>query len=200
MIKRYLLLLSACLLFGSGFYISYRIFHVANRQSSQEITSDTIVSALQHRGFLVVQSYIAQVQVHIDKSTGNSIKDLFWKQDISASANTKVSTGIDLSKITKDNVVVKKDVIEIFIPDVQQYSVEIFGDITLTNKQGILKKIFDNDSGYNEAVELLKEKASQTAQENELKTDAREEAINQIRTIVELIDQESKTIIVSIIQ
>ncbi|NCO05155.1 MAG: DUF4230 domain-containing protein [Candidatus Magasanikbacteria bacterium] len=197
MIKRYLFLAFALILFGSGLFVGYKVFHTP-AEAAQQITGETILAALKSEGFLVTQTYIFHEQVEIDKSTGSTFKDLFWKQNITAAANMKVSAGTNLSHLEETDVLVTKDKVEVTIPNIETYGVEILGDITLNNEQGILKKLFNSEDGYNEAIKQLKDQALSAVQTEELRQEARESAQKEVQKIIELTNNTNKTVIVHI--
>lgn len=185
------ILIVAIILFGIGFGTGYTVAKRSGTQTS--ITSEVILTTLKSQGFLVSQSYLFNQEVTIDRSTGSRIKDIFFGQDIDASANMQVSSGVDLSKLDEGDVEIKGDTIVITLPDVQIFSVELVGPIEVENRQGVLKRLLDNDDGYNESVSLLKDQARKAASMDEIRVKARDAAEEEVSRLVSFIDP-TKTI------
>jgi hypothetical protein len=152
-----------------------------------KVTRETLLTSLKSEGFLVSQTAILNQTVTIDRSTGSAFKDFFWGQDIVASANIKVSSGIDLTKLSEEDVIVSRDKIEMTIPDVETHSIELIGQIELQNRQGIFKKIFDHDDGYNVALEQLKDATRSAAESEVLRADAAESAREEIERLIRFV-------------
>ncbi len=188
--KKYLVLGLAILLFIGGIYIGYRLFRPdAGETKSAVVNSEVVLTALRNEGFLVTQTYVLDERVEIEKSTGGNFKDLFFGQKIEARANVKVGVGVDLSKVRADDVEVSRDFISIDLPAIEIRSTEILGDVSLDNKQGILKKLFDNDDGYNNAVDQLKGQARVTANSEELRVGARRRTEEEVRKLIQIVDK-----------
>ncbi len=190
--KKYLLVFLALVLFVGGLYLGYRVFRP---QSSITVNSQTVLTMLQSEGFFVTQSYVVNQMVEIKTSTGSDFKDLFWKQDIQASANVKVSSGVDLSKLTAESIQVTGSQIIVTLPAVSTQSVELIGNVLLQNKQGILKKIFDNDDGYNVAVAKIQEEARAAAETAELRADAKANAEREIKRLLRYVDLKREVVV-----
>jgi hypothetical protein len=85
-------------------------------------------------------------------------------------------------------VVVTANTITLTLPPIERQSTEVIGDILLTNQQGILKKVFNSDDGYNLAVARLKSEAESAALAPELKEEAEENAKNEVAKLLRLVD------------
>lgn len=191
--KKILILVLTVLLFGLGIFVGYKIFGLEN--SEPKITREVLLTSLKSEGFLVSQVAILNEQVEIDRSTGSAFKDFFWGQDITASANIKVSSGIDLTKLSGDDIKISDSKIEIELPAITTHSVELLDNIQLYNKQGILKKLFDNDDGYNDALTQLKDAARVAAEKQELRSEAEASAKQEIERLIRFIDSEKEIVI-----
>lgn len=186
--KKYILAGAALILFFGGLFLGYRIFRPVER--AQTVNSTVVLTALQSQGFLVSQNYIFNQSITIDRSTGSQFKDIFFGQTITADANMKVSSGVNLSKLTTDNMYVDAKEIRITLPPVETQSVEILGNIVLKNNQGIIKKVVDNDDGYNAALTELKKEANMAAQTEELRAEAFNNAVKEIKKFLNFIAPE----------
>jgi hypothetical protein len=187
--KKYLLPITALILFLGGLFVGYKIFRP---QAKEEVTSNVVLTALQSQGFLVSQNYIFNQTITIDRSTGSAFKDIFLGQTIDANANMKVSSGVDLSKLRAENIRVTDKEIQITLPVVETQSTELLGNIVLTNKQGIIKRIVDNDDGYNAALTQLKSEAMKAAEAVELREEAKNNAQKEIKKFIQFIDPQKQ--------
>lgn len=187
--KKYLLPIAALILFLGGIFVGYKVFHPAQKE---EITSNVVLTALQSQGFLVSQNYIFNQTITIDRSTGSQLKDIFLGQTIDANANMKVSSGVDLSKLRAENIRVTDKEIQITLPAVETQSTELLGNIVLTNKQGIIKRIVDNDDGYNAALTQLKFEAMKAVEAPELRGEAKNNAQKEIKKFIQFIDHQKQ--------
>lgn len=156
------------------------------------ISSQSVLTALKKQGFFISQTYIFNQKVDIENSSGSEWKDIFWGQKITASGNIKVSSGVDLRKLQDQDVEIRGKEIIIALPAVERYSVELMGDIILTNKQGFLKQLFDNDDGYNTAYARLKEEAEKAANASEVVQEAEENAQNEIIKLITMFDEKKE--------
>ena len=94
--------------------------------------------------------------------------------------------GVDLNKLSLEDIKVTADTISLAVPALEYHGVELIGDITLQNKQGIFKKIFNNDD-YNAAYARLKEAALAVADTDVVKNEARENTKKEIERLVRLV-------------
>lgn len=178
-------LVIAALLVGTGLFLGYQLFA---RRPGPTVTSQTIVTSLQEQGFLVTESFTTNQQATIDQSTGSVWKDFFWGQDITAHATLRVNAGVDLRKITKADVVVDAKQIRVLVPPIETHSVEIVGDITLQNHQGVLKRLFDNNDGYNIASNELRAAALRAAISPDVIHAAQESTLKQVARLLQVLD------------
>ncbi len=179
-------LIIAVLLVGVGLFVGYELFA---RRPGPTVTSQSVVLALEEQGFLVTQTFTTTQDATIDQSTGSVWKDFFWGQDITAHATLRVSAGVDLRKVKPSDVVVDSRSIHVLLPPIQTQSVEIVGDITLQNHQGVLKRIFDNNDGYNIASNELRAAALRAAIAPDIIRQAQENTLKQVARTLELLDK-----------
>lgn len=186
--KKIGILVAGLFLLIGGIFIGYKIFSPPTSNSKTTISSQIILSTLQKQGFLVSQTYVFNQTVDIANSSGSEWKDIFWGQKIKASGTIKVNSGVDLHKLSDQDVVVTPQKITITLPPIEIQSTEVVGDIMLSNQQGLLKNIFDNDDGYNQAVARLKSEAEKAVTAPELTEEAKENAQNEIGRLLKFID------------
>lgn len=183
--KNKLILVALLIVLGLGLFAGYRLGKP--KQADEQVSSQSIVQALKHEGFLVTETYIITQQITIDRSTGSAFKDFFWGQDIIAFGTMKTSLGVDLNKLSLEDIKVTDRTVSLAVPALEYHGVELIGDITLQNKQGIFKKIFNNDDGYNAAYAKLKEAALAVADTDMIKNEARENTKKELERLVGLI-------------
>lgn len=152
-----------------------------------KVSSQIILSALRDRGFLVTQSFIYNQSIKITNNSESFWHDLLWGQAIRAYGITEVNLGVDLAKLGEEDVKLEKDKATITIPASEIFNSRIVGDINLENKQGILKRIFENDDGYNQAMAEMIKQAEASATTPEMLAEANQKAQEEIKRLVEFI-------------
>lgn len=150
-----------------------------------KVSSQIILSALRDRGFLVTQSFVYNESIKITNSSESFWHDLLWGQAIRAYGITEVNLGVDLAKLGEEDVKLEKDKAIITIPTAEIFNSRIVGDINLENKQGILKRIFENDDGYNQAMAEMIKQAEASAVTPEMLAEANQKAQEEIKKLVE---------------
>jgi hypothetical protein len=186
--KFYITIALIIIVFLVGLGLGYFMFKPA--PYAAQITSQVILQSLQSRGFLVTESILADQKVVIETSTGSVWKDFIFGQKITATAIMKTSLGLDLSKLTENDVILKGSKAIITLPAIELQSVELASDINLDNNQGIIKRIFDNDDGYNQALEELRKQAEVAAMIQENQDLARQNAQTEIKRLIKLLAPE----------
>lgn len=192
--KNRLILIAFVVALLLALFVGYRLGKPTS--PSEQASSQSIMQALKHEGFLVTETYIITQQIKIDRSTGNAFKDFFWGQDIVAFGTMKTSLGVDLNKLSPDDINMGTHTISIIVPALEDHGIELLGDITLQNNQGILKKVFNNDDGYNAAYAKLREAALATAKSDLVKKEAEENTKKEIERLVRLVAGDRKVEII----
>ncbi len=174
--------LSMILLAGLGFYAGWTVSRPA--EYTRNVDAQVILTALRDRGFLVTQTYIFDQPVTIEKTSGSALKDFFFGQTITARGAMEVNMGIDLANVSSDDVTIVDDAITIKIPEATLFNVRLVGPIEVENKQGILKKLLQDEDGYNEALSELSKIAEQTATQEEFVTRATDRAKEEVKQML----------------
>ncbi|MFA5188297.1 MAG: DUF4230 domain-containing protein [Patescibacteria group bacterium] len=182
--KKYLFLISILIFLIIGLVMGYYIF--SPKQTGPKIDSLIIYNKLQNQGFLVTQDYVSEQKVTIDNTTGTWWKDLFWGQKITASSVLKVSLGVDLQKLQPQDIT-SDNKITINLPPIEVQSVEVLWDIILQNSQGVLKRLLNNNDGYNQALAQLKDQAKAAALSPDITSQTQAATITEITKLVRLI-------------
>ncbi|MBU2566787.1 DUF4230 domain-containing protein, partial [Patescibacteria group bacterium] len=95
--------------------------------------------------------------------------------------------------VTSDDVTIDGDNISIAIPQATLFNVRLLGPIEVENKQGILKRVLQNEDGYNEALSELSKIAEETATKEEFINRATDRAKEEVQQLVGYVAQ-GKTI------
>lgn len=157
------------------------------RIAEPRVTSQVILSAFRDRGFLVTQSFVFNENIKITNSSESFWQQMLWGQAIRAYGIAEVNLGVDLARISEDDVKIEKEKVTVSVPAVEIFNSRIVGDISLENKQGILKRVFENDDGYNQAVAEMIKQAEANATTSEMLATANTKAQEEIKRLVEFI-------------
>jgi len=149
-----------------------------------KVSSELILTALHDRGFLVTQTYIFNEPLTIESTEEEFWKDFLWGQEVKAHGVIEVNMGVDLGEISENDVAIRDDKIYVTIPPAQLFNTRLIGQINVENKQGILKRLFDNDDGYNQALSELTKQAEEAAKDPELLARANERAVEEIERLL----------------
>ena len=171
--------------FLAGVYTTHKIAQPQKQQTI--ITSQSILTLLKQRSFLINQTYIFNESITIEKKYHNIFKNFLFGQKIKAHAIVEVNLGVDLSQISNQDIQISADKITIKIPSTKIFNSRIIGPIDLQNEQGILKKIFKNDDGYNEAQKTLIKQAEEKTQKKEILKLTNEKSKKQIQELLKLL-------------
>ncbi|HDQ23133.1 MAG TPA: DUF4230 domain-containing protein [Candidatus Uhrbacteria bacterium] len=191
--KQYFLLVVIFLSLVIGLLVGYLIFKPQSDQIA--INSLVIYSKLQNQGFLITQDYVLEQKLTIDNTTGQWWKDIFWGQQIETSAVIKISLGVDLHKLESQDVQINNKKITLNLPAIEIKSMELVSDINLQNSQGVLKRLLDNDDGYNKALAQLKDTARQAALEQAIITRTQAATVKEITKLVNLIAEDKDMVV-----
>lgn len=167
-------------------------WYATREKSTRTVSSQMILTALHDRGFLVTQTYIFNEPVEIKDEDQSFWEKLLWGQVIKAHGVVEVNMGVDLSKITEGDVVVSGEGVQVYIPQAEIFNSRLVGEVTVENKQGILKRLFENDDGYNQAMAELTKLGEQAASDAQMIKVANDRARDEIGRLVGYIAPEKK--------
>lgn len=182
------------LAFGLGLYGGFRLFGPALSQKTG-INSQTILTALHDRGFLVTQTLMFDQPVVINKTTGSALKDFFFGQTITARGVIEVNLGLDLAQVSQEDIILSGDSVTVKIPKTTLFDTRLVGPLDVKNEKGLLKRLTDTDSGYNEALQVLSAEAEKAAKQPDLLARADERAKEEAARILGYVVQDKKLII-----
>lgn len=144
-----------------GFIMGWYVFK--NKAAEKSVDSQSILSALRERGFLVTETSVAAVATTIKNDQSSIWQRLLWGQEIKASGVAEVNLGVDLSKVKVEDISLADNKIIVKLPTAEIFNSRLVGNIEVENKQGVLKRLLENDDGYNQAMaELLKQAEAAT--------------------------------------
>ncbi len=153
------------------------------------VSSQTILTALRDQGFLVTQTYVFDQPVTIKITTGSALRDFFVGQTVEARGSMEANLGLDLSKLSADDVVANQTEIVVRVPSTTLFNTRLVGPIEVKNTQGLLKRLIEPDDGYNLALVELTAAAEAAARKPEILDRATQKAVQEIERLVELILQ-----------
>lgn len=193
-------LLGILIFYSAGIYTGYRLFRP--RAESGQVTivnAQAILTALHNRGFLVSQTYVFDTPVSIDRSSGSAFKDFFFGQKIEARGTMEVNLGVDLASVKQEDVAIDPatNTITVQIPKARLFNSRLVGPIEVKNTQGVLKKLWNSDDGYNESLVKLQQAAENAAQGDDMINRATDQAREDIATLLGYVT-EGKTVKVEI--
>ncbi|MFZ2804630.1 MAG: DUF4230 domain-containing protein [Patescibacteria group bacterium] len=194
--KIYTMLAAVAVSFGVGVYAGWFFFH-PKPAAGPQVSAQVILTALKDRGFLVTETYVFDEPVTIDKTSGSAVSDFFFGQKITARGAMEVNEGVDLSKLTADDISIQGNVVTITIPPATVFNSDLVGPLNVQNDQGILKRILQSDDGYNEALAELSKQAQAAAIQPDLLQKASDNAKDEITRLLGFVAQ-GKTITVTV--
>ncbi len=179
--KLIIAIILVAVVFAAGLFIGWRV----NKNAvDKKISSQAILESLRERGFLVTQTNTVNQSVKIAVKQETFWDRLLWGQVITAYGVVEVNSGVDLDKLKEENVKISGDKVLVEISKVEIFNSRLVGDISLENKQGILKRVFESDSGYNQAMTELVKKAEESIASPQQQEAASAKAIQEITRLV----------------
>lgn len=152
--------------------------------TTKKVSSQLILTALHDRGFLVTQTYMFNEPVTIEDDDQSFWESLLWGQVVKAYGVIEVNMGIDLASIGADDVEVTGNKVIVTVEGAELFNSRLVGSVNVENKQGILKRLFDNDDGYNQALAELTGQAEDAANDPDLIDRANERAVEEISRLL----------------
>jgi len=153
-------------------------------EAVRTVSGQTILTALRERGFLVTETSVSTVATTIKNNDASIWKKLLWGQEIQASAVAEVNLGVDLEEMKAEDIQISGGKIVVVIPGAKIFNSRLVGDISLTNKQGILKRVLENDDGYNQAMAELIKQAENAVTSTQMMEAANNKAKEEIKRLV----------------
>ncbi|MCK9361535.1 DUF4230 domain-containing protein [Patescibacteria group bacterium] len=179
--------------------IAGRLWFTPETSVRTVVSSQTILTALRDQGFLVTQTYVFDQPVTIRKTTGSIFQDFFVGQTIEARGSMEANLGLDLSKLSAEDVIATQTDIVVRVPSTTLFNTRLVGPIEVKNSQGLLKRVLEPDDGYNIALVELTAAAEAAARKPEIMDRATQKAVREIERLVGLLLQgDARTIKVEV--
>ncbi|MCC6563634.1 DUF4230 domain-containing protein [Candidatus Uhrbacteria bacterium] len=169
--------------------IAGRLWFTPETSVRTVVSSQTILTALRDQGFLVTQTYVFDQPVTIRKTTGSVFKDFFVGQTIEARGSMEANLGLDLAKLSAEDVMASQTEIVVRVPSTTLFNTRLIGPIEVKNSQGLLKRVLEPDDGYNIALVELTAAAEAAARKPEIMDRATQKAVQEIERLVGLLLQ-----------
>lgn len=193
--KQILLTMIIALTFGFlvgtiiGIIIGVQISKKAQTSEKEVITSTVVLERIQNQAFLVTRTVITDQDTEITIDQGSAWSNFWWGHEITAEGKVQVDVGLDLSSLSEEDIQVDdaNKTIKINLPDAEIYGSSLEGEIDVTTKSGILKKLLatDTNEDYNLAMTELTSQAEEAiAQDEELLEEAQSSALSILQVIL----------------
>lgn len=183
----------ALVILGAGITIGWLVGR--NNDGARQVSGQTIISAFQEKGFLVTETAVSMVSATISTDNSSIWRKLLWGQEIKASGVVEVNIGVNLTKTSADDIQVSGKKISVAIASSEIFNSRLVGDINVENKQGIFKRILENDDGYNQAMTELVKQADEAAISAQTIEMANGKAIEEIKRLVEYMAPDKEVIV-----
>jgi hypothetical protein len=183
----------ALVILGAGVAIGWLVGK--DNKDARIVSGQTIISALQERGFLVTETAVSMVSATISTDTSSIWKKLLWGQEIKASGVVEVNMGVDLAKILEEDIEISGKKIILSIEPAEIFNSRVVGNINLENKQGLLKRLLENDDGYNQAQSELLKQAEEAVFEEKMIDIANKKAKDEITRLLKYIAPEKEVVV-----
>lgn len=155
-----------------------------------EVTSRTVLDRISDAYFVVTKTVILDQSSEITVDRGSSWSNLLWGQTIEARADVRLDIGVDLSGLTEEDIEVNRlaKTVTVTLPEAVILDASIAGPIDVSNRQGILKRLLDNDptGDHNLAsAQLVSDARAAIAERPELTDEAREDAAKILKLVID---------------
>jgi len=153
------------------------------------INSELVVERIKEQSFLITRTVISDQEVQIKVDQGSSWSNWWWGYEVTAKGLMQVDVGVDISKITEEQIEVDDEnkIIYINFPEAEIYETSLKGTIEVSAKKGLLKRILDSDTDedYNLALDHLKMAAEDgVSQDQELMQEAQNSALSTLQVLL----------------
>jgi hypothetical protein len=193
--RQILLTLIIALTFGflvgtiTGLIIGVKISKKSPDTEMETISATVVLDKIQDQAFLVTRTIITDQEIQIEIDQGSAWSNFWWGHEITAEGVVQIDVGLDLSRLSEEDIEVDNETKTIIIdlPSAEVYDSSLKGDIDVSTKSGILKKLLatDNNEDYNLAMaELTSQAEEAVAQDEELLEEAQSSALSTLQVIL----------------
>ena len=165
---------------------------VVFRSSGQdriEVSSRSILERISDQYFVVTKSAYVDQESTITIDKGSRWSNFFWGQTVKAEGVIRIDVGVDLSRLTEDDITVdhQTKTVRVDVPSADILNASQHGDIEVESDQGVLKYLLDNDPNedHNRALlQLIADAKEMVRQDQALFYDARQDSSKLLYLIV----------------
>lgn len=159
MIKYIILLALVLAVLGAAFWVGRRS---VSPEAQDAVSSRVILEAIQDQAFLVTKTLFLDEEVTITLADPKGWKGFFVGDELNARALVRADVGVDLEKLTEDDIQVDTDaqLIKIRLPDAAILDSSLSGTVEVQSSRGVwtsIRDFFTREDGddYNRAVQAL---------------------------------------------
>lgn len=163
-----------------------------------EVTNQIVVDRITNQYFVVSKTVFLDQTSEIKIQENSNWSDILWKKTLTAEAIVRVDVGVDMEKLSSDDIEVDKEqkTITIRLPKASVLDSSLYSELQVESESGIITSIEnlfkDGTEDYNLAVETLTSEAQSSVEADD---ELLEEAENDSIKIIELILKETGYII-----
>ncbi len=188
-LRKNLLLAGFVLLAAAALIVAVKFAVGGPKEDQVTVTARSILDRISDQYFVVTKSVYVDQKAEIKVDTGSKWSNLFWGQTVKADGVIRVDVGVDMSKLTEQDIVVdqRAKTVRIDVPPADILNASQYGDIEVETKQGVLKYVLDNNPNedHNRALQQLIAGAKDAVrQDPQLFADARQDAAKILQLIV----------------
>ncbi len=189
------LFLTSIIALTIGFFLGVTIGTIIgikiNKENTEKqiINSTVILERIKEHSFLITHTVITEQSSEIIIDQGSAWSNFWWGHEITAEGLMQVDIGVDLSQLTSEDLTINTSnrTIKINVPDAEIYNVSLNGDIEVSTKSGILKKLLaeDENEDYNLALEELSSKAQEAIeQDSDIMQESKSSTLSTLQVIL----------------
>ncbi len=188
-LRKNLLLAGFVLLAAAALIVAVKFAVGGPKEDQVTVTARSILDRISDQYFVVTKSVYVDQKAEIKVDTGSKWSNLFWGQTVKADGVIRVDVGVDMSKLTEQDIVVdqRAKTVRIDVPPADILNASQYGDIEVETKQGVLKYVLDNNPNedHNRALQQLIAGAKEAVrQDPQLFSAARQDASKILQLIV----------------
>jgi hypothetical protein len=152
-----------------------------NNSQTNEINSQIIIDKITDQYFIVTKTIFIDEETEIIVDEGSGWSNFWWGSTINAEGLIRVDLGVDMNKLTKEDISLdhQNKKITIILPETEILDSSLEGEIEVNSSKGVFRRFFGSDQNedYNQALSALTEEAENAVRKDEeLFTEAREDS------------------------
>jgi hypothetical protein len=184
--KRDLLLVTLLIFTCTALTFGAAFFYLGNTNANNaiqqnQVTKDVVISRIEEETFIVTRTVYLDEEVNIKIDRGSDWDEFLWGKEINAEARVRVDVGVDMSKLTADDIEIDSaaKVVKVKAPKASVLDASISNKLKVESQGTILTRLFDDN--YNDNYKLASEQLINSANgvvngDSELLSEARNAA------------------------